>query len=117
MKAFIMDGSSKIPTAAQYCFTPRNCLVEDEKVLHNIPYLGEHQASNSDQGVLGELLESYNNKVHELDEKMVSQTLTNLVEELLDQEGPLSKLFPSVAGYKVAHHSQSSTESQPRLRY
>lgn len=59
----MMDYVPKLPVAYQYSFTPRNYLVEDEKVLHNIPYFSDDKVDLKENKSLGELVSSYSKPI------------------------------------------------------
>ena len=47
LPSFVMNHVDKLPVGAIYNYTPRNCLVEDEKALPNIPYIDDVTASEN----------------------------------------------------------------------
>lgn len=73
-----LSPQTVIPHSFQYCYTPRNCLVEDDKALHNIPYLGDNQAATQEMegSVLQTLIESYDGLIH--DNRTVNTTQTTI---------------------------------------
>ena len=82
----LLDSVSKIPVSFQYCYTPRNCLIEDEQALHNIPYLGDNKTITQEEGFFQDLIASYNHKIHDCKTSIPDETFVIIVDELIEKK-------------------------------
>lgn len=79
--------------------------IEDESVLHNIPYMGE-RLLDEDSSFIEELLGNYDGKVHGEDgeeDRLDNQTLVDLVDALrkFDESGKETNIQDSTYFYRL----------------
>ncbi|KAI1289608.1 Histone-lysine N-methyltransferase E(z) [Halotydeus destructor] len=75
---------ARLPITYQFAYAPRNCLIEDEKVLHHIPYLGDALVTDAtkEAGVVHDLMQSYEFKIHDDGEKIEDEDFLKVIEDL-----------------------------------
>ncbi|KAI1292504.1 hypothetical protein HDE_06907 [Halotydeus destructor] len=74
---------ARLPITYQFAYAPRNCLIEDEKVLHHIPYLGDALVTDAtkEAGVVHDLMQSYEFKIHDDGEKIEDEDFLKVIED------------------------------------
>lgn len=75
---------SKLPIGAIYIYSPRNCLVEDEKALANIPYIDDVTASE-DNAFIREVISCYT-RLHSEAKIKEDSIFLNIIKYLSDDD-------------------------------
>ncbi|CAG0916907.1 unnamed protein product [Notodromas monacha] len=85
-----LPAQNKIP--GMFCYAPsqRNFMVDDETVLHNMPYMGEEILDSDKDGFYDELLSNYDHQVHGDDRSKIPDklvyALVKALEPFLEEE-------------------------------
>lgn len=97
---------------------PQNILVEDEVVLHNIPYMGD-EFLDSEGKFINDLLQTYDNKYHgNVPDNLNDEIFLELVEELKKHREKLlherAKQNPKASQDLDSTHSDSEAQNGDR---
>ena len=83
MPVSLIPSIQSLPRYNTWVMTLRNFLVEDEMVLHNIPYMGE-EVLDKDGSFIEDLIKNYDGKVHDGMTDGVEEVEDSLLVELVE---------------------------------